>query len=483
MKHSNRSPFSDLLAQEQGTIRREAGVGIALGYPAPYGVGVSSLGAQTVYRAWNDVPGVACTRFFMPEKGSGKRPLVSVETRRPVSQAAAIAFSVACETDLYGVVELLDAAGIQPLRAHRADTDPPVIVGGPLTLLDPHLVGPLSDIVVVGESEQALPLIGEALAASTGRRELEVALSGSGNGIWVPVCRQEPPQPAEAPMALLPAFAATWSSQAEFKDLFLVEVARGCKRGCTFCVMSSRTVCAKRFRPVPIEKILQVIPSEAKGVGLVGAAVTDHPDIEALVGHIVDTGRRVSLSSVRADRLTPNLVQTLKRGGLRTLTVAADGSSDRLRKLLHKGIGADDLIRAAQLAKAATIRGVKLYSMVGLPGESDEDLKEFSDLIVAMSRHVRIAVAVQAFVPKPGTPLAGSAMPEIGEINRRLGLIKRGVKGRARFMSTSPRWSWVDWKMAHAGERAASIAIAARELGGNFSAWRKAISRILAEEF
>jgi radical SAM superfamily enzyme YgiQ (UPF0313 family) len=154
-----------------------------------------------------------------------------------------------------------------------------------------------------------------------------------------------------------------------------------------------------------------------------------------------------------------------------------------LRKLLHKGIGAEDLIGAAQLAKAANIRGVKLYSMVGLPGESDEDLKEFSDLIVAMSRHVRIAVAVQAFVPKPGTPLAGSAMPEIGEINRRLGLIKRGVKGRARLMSTSPRWSWVDWKMAHAGERAASIAIAARELGGNFSAWRKAISRILAEAF
>jgi radical SAM superfamily enzyme YgiQ (UPF0313 family) len=412
----------------------------------------------------------------MPEKGIGKSPLLALETQRPVSQAQAIAFSVACETDLYGVIELLDAAGIEPLRNDRSEADPPVIVGGPLTLLDPHLVEPVSDIVVVGESEEALPAIGEALATSRGRHELEVSLVGSGDGIWIPGRQKEPPKSVEVPIERLPAFAATWSSRAEFKDLFLVEVARGCKRGCAFCVMSSRTVCAKRFRPVPIEKVLRVIPPDAKGVGLVGAAVTDHPDIEELVERIVDTGRRVSLSSIRADRLTDKLVRSLKKGGLRTLTVAADGSSDRLRKSLHKGITADDLIRAARLARAAKIRGVKIYSMIGLPGEHEDDLREFSDLIVELSRQVRITVAVQAFVPKPGTPLAGEAMVEIGEINDRLRLIKRGIKGRARIMSTSPRWSWVDWKMAHAGEQAVHIAIAARALGGSFSAWRQAIS-------
>jgi radical SAM superfamily enzyme YgiQ (UPF0313 family) len=417
----------------------------------------------------------------MPAKGICNRPLRTLETQRPVSQAQAIAFSVACETDLYGVIELLDAAGIAPLRHDRSEADPPVIIGGPLTLLDPHLVGPMSDIVVVGESEDALPVIGEALVASRGRHELEQSLAGSGNGIWIPGRQQKPSKSVGVSIERLPAFAATWSPQAEFKNLFLVEVARGCKRGCAFCVMSSRAVCAKRFRPVPIDNVLRVIPPDAKGVGLVGAAVTDHPQIEELVERIVDIGRRVSLSSIRADQLTDRLVKTLKKGGLRTLTVAADGSSDRLRKLLHKGITADDLVRAAKLAREANIRGVKIYSMIGLPGEREDDIREFSDLIVDLSRHVRITVAVQAFVPKPGTPLAGETMAEIGEINERLGLIKRGIKGRARIMSTSPRWSWVDWKMAHAGEQAVHIAIAARGLGGSFSAWRQAISNTLTQ--
>jgi radical SAM superfamily enzyme YgiQ (UPF0313 family) len=175
------------------------------------------------------------------------------------------------------------------------------------------------------------------------------------------------------------------------------------------------------------------------------------------------------------------LVHTLKKGGLRTLTVAADGSSERLRRAMHKGIKAEDLVRAAKLAKTAHIRGVKIYSMIGLPGEGEEDLKEFSDLIVDLSRQVRITVAVQAFVPKPGTPLAGEAMADMGEITYRLGVIKRGIKGRARLMSTSPRWSWVDWKMAHAGGQAAGIAIAARERGGSYSAWRRAISAALPD--
>ncbi|MCP4680002.1 MAG: radical SAM protein [Deltaproteobacteria bacterium] len=472
--HRRSSPASPIV-DEQGTIHREAGTVVALGYPAPYRAGSVSLGAQTVYGAFNQVPGLSCTRFFLPGQGAVQRPLVSFETGRPVDEARAIAFSIACEAELIGIVELLVAADLEPLAEARGEVDPPVIIGGPLTLLDPHLVAPLADIVVVGEAEEALVPLGEALVATSGRGDLADALHDPPPGVWIPNRAAKPPSPAVAPAHLLPASAVTWSPHAEFKNLFLVEAARGCKRGCSFCVLSARACGRRPFTPVSVERILQTIPKGAPGVGLVGAAVTDHPEIVRIVDAVVKSGRRVSLSSIRADRLTDELARMLGKGGLRTLTVAADGSSERLRKAVHKGISAEHLLRAADIAKRAGIRGIKVYSMIGLPGEEDEDVLEFADLAIDLGGRLRTSVALQAFVPKPGTPLAQVKMTEEAIIRRRLDLVKRHVGGKVRIMPTSPRWSWLDWKLAHAGENAAPVAIAAYRKGGNFAAWRRAI--------
>ncbi len=448
---------------------------VALGYPAPYRVGAASLGAQTVYRAWNEIPGLACVRFFLPDKGPVPKPVLAAETGRPVAEATAVAFSIACEAELLGIVRLLSAAGLEPLAEDRDVEDPVVIVGGPLTLLDPRLVAPLADIVVVGEAEEALPVLGTALVATQGKRELLNSFSTPCPGVWLPGRDSNPPPPAMASKELLPATAATWSPHAEFKNLYLVEAARGCKRGCSFCVLSARADCASRFRPVPVDRILDSIPDGAPGVGLVGAAVTDHPNIERLVSDIVDSGRRVSLSSIRADRLTTDLARLLKKGGLRTLTVAADGSSERLRRAVRKQISESDLIGAAEVVAKSGMRGIKVYSMIGLPGEEDEDVEEFADLIVDLSRRIRTSVAVQAFVPKPGTALAAEPMAEQALIRHRIDLMKRRIRGRARILPTSPRWSWLDWKLAHAGPKAAHVAIEAHRNGAGFAAWRDAI--------
>ncbi len=412
----------------------------------------------------------------MPSKKPVSRPLLTAETGRPVVEAQAIAFSIACENELIGIVELLHAAGLDPLADQRDETDPAVIIGGPLTFLDPRLVSPLADIVVVGEAEKALYSLGKEVVRSLGKKELLGSLQQAGLGIWIPSYQSDPPPPAETPLDLIPAAAATWSSRAEFKNLYLVEAARSCKRGCTFCILSARAEWARRFRPVPIERVLASIPDEAPGVGLVGAAVTDHPEIERLVGSIVDSGRRVSLSSIRADRLTPELAQMLKTGGLRTLTVAADGSSERLRKAIHRNISTNDLIRAAEIAASVKIRNIKIYSMIGLPGEEDEDIREFADFTIELSRRVRTSIAMQAFVPKPTTPLADKKMADEAIIRHRINLMKRLIKDKARLMPTSPRWSWIDWKLAHAGPLAAHAAITAFRLGGGYAAWRRAIN-------
>ncbi len=464
-----------LPVDERGTIFRQSGSLVALGYPAPYRVGASSLGVQTVYRELNGIPGLACERFFLNTATAAPRPLVTLETAHPISRCSAIAFSAACETDLGGIIELLDAAGLAALRDDRAGGTPPVIIGGPLTYVDPRLVAPLADVVVVGEAEPVLARLGRAIAGTRDKAELLEALAGDTAGIWLPGEYPSPPRATHASVEQLPAIAATWSSEAELKNLFLIEATRGCKRGCAFCVMSARAHGAGCFRAIDADRILSAIPADAPGVGLVGAAVTDHPQIEALVEAIVDTGRRVSLSSIRADRLTEQLTRTLKRGGLRTLTLAADGTSDHLRRQIHKGIDGTNLIEAAHLAAKVGLKRLKLYAMVGLPSETDEDINEFATLLRELCQTITISVAVQALVPKPGTPLADQEMAPLRTIKQRLELLKKLIAGRARLTPTSPRWSWVDWKLAHGGERAALAAIQAHRQGGTFSAWRKAI--------
>jgi len=468
-------PECAVLEGEIGTIRCTAPRVFALGYPAPYAVAASSLGFQSVYAFMNGAAELACERFFDPGTKRARRSLRTAESAFPVRGAAAIGFSTACETELAGIAALLEAADLEPLAAQRGEGDPAVIAGGPLTLIDPRLLGALADAVVVGEAEEALPALRSAIACARGKGDLLDRLAAGIRGVWVPSRFAAPPAPAIAAPERLPAIATGWSSGAELKNLFLVEAARGCDRGCAFCVLAGRAGAVRSFRPVPTARVLASIPAAAPGVGLVGAAVTDHPEIEELVARIVASGKRVSLSSVRADRLTPALAAHLAAGGLRSLTLAADGASERIRTAIRKGLTADDLRRAAAIASEAGVRQLKVYAMVGLPDEEDDDVAELAALLGELAQRLEVVAAVQAFVPKPGTKLALATMAPLPDLRRRLELLRRLSSGKYRVSPTSPRWSWVDWKVAHAAERAGRIAVEAHRAGGGFSAWKAAI--------
>ena len=474
-RHHRQNP----LTKEMGTIRRHAPVRIALGYPAAYKVAASSLGYQTMYRLLNSNESVVCERFFMPENIPQSKDLLTAESDFPISRCACIALSVACETELLNVASLLIAAGMHPLSKERRDNDPPVVIGGPITMVDPKLIAGMADAVVVGDGEEAATILCNSLTDQLTKSDFLKNLSMAGAGLWVPKIQLEPPDAAHAPSSMLPAYAVTWSPDAELKDLFLVEVGRGCNRGCAFCVMSRRADSSCGFRQVGAKQILETIPPDVPGVGLVGAAVTDHKEIENLVKTIVARGQRVSLSSVRADRLTANLVESLVAGGLRTLTIAVDGSSQKLRRSINKGITVDHLEQAVKLAVEADLKHLKVYSMIGLPSETDADIDEFATLLLGFDKRLRISVAVQAFVPKPSTPMASVPMEKISVIRKRLDRLKRQLKGRVKVMPTSPRWSWIDWKIANSGMAASEIAYAAYLKGGNFAAWKTSIKEIL----
>jgi len=441
----------------------------------PYGQGLASLGLQTVYRAFNEPASISAERFFLPDEGSGEKgPIVTYETGRPVSEARIIAFSVSHEPQLAAVAALLRQAGIDPIREQRKAADPLVLVGGPLTIVDPLLFHHLADAVAVGEGEPLFIPLRRLLESCSDKQEFLAEVSRLA-GVYVPAMRPgSAPSPARADQSMLPAVGCIVSPLSELKDMFLVEAARGCPYACTFCVIGGKR--GGDFRPVAMEKILGAVPPWARKVGLVGAAVTSHPDIEAILDAFIGRNVEVSVASLRADRLTPSLMERLKAAGIRTVTIAADGSSERMRERLRKGITGDQLLGAADLARASGFRRLKLYAMVGLPDEDDADLKELVMLCREMSRRAPLTVAVQAFVPKPGTPLSGFVPLPVPEMERRLAYLKKKLAGVARLQGTSAKWSWIEYRIAHAGIEAGLIAARAADGGSTLAAWKRALA-------
>ncbi len=260
--------------------------------------------------------------------------------------------------------------------------------------------------------------------------------------------------------------------------MFMTEAARGCSRGCTYCVMRRST--NGGMRVVPTAEVLGGIPAEARRVGLVGAAVTDHPDIRAIVRGVVDGGRQVGISSLRADKLDDELVGLLARGGYRTLTVAADGVSERMRRVVERSTQEKHLLATAALAARHQLTTVKIYMMVGVPTETEADVDELIRFSGELTKlHPKIAFGVAPFVAKRHTPLDGTPFAGIDVVEDRLERLRRGLgvyKGKAIVRPTSARWAWVEYMLAQ-GDRRAGLAVAdAHAAGGSFAAWKKAFA-------
>lgn len=462
----------ELLDAEIGTIYRDAPVRVALVYPSPYSLAMASLGYQVVYRILNEIPGVCCERAMISSFDTPE-PFTTLESEWPVGEAAVIALSVATEAELPLAAQALIAAKVPPLEADRREDRgrwPLVIAGGPLTYADGTPLAALADVVIHGEAEDSLETLGGWLARAEdveGLLERCVELPGA-----VVPSRDDAERLPEFVLAAdrwLPASAVITTPRTEFGEMFLVEPARGCPHCCSFCVMEPRS-----YRTVDAETVLAAIPDHARRVGLVGAALGHHRQLRTIIRSIVDSGRGVSLSSLRADRLDEEMVELLVRGGSKTLTVAADGASLRLRQAVRKRVSAEDLLRATELGRAAGLRAVKLYAMIGLPDEEEADLVELCELTREMSRILPVSVALSPFVPKVRTSLASAEQPPLPVLRKRLAFIRGRLRGRADLRATSVREAWIENLVARSGFRAGVAAVDVARAGGGYAAWKRA---------
>jgi radical SAM superfamily enzyme YgiQ (UPF0313 family) len=480
------SPFRERvrrrLASEVGAIPSAGGFTAALLYPSPYHVGMSSLGFQRVYRLLQETPGLACERAFLDDDAvaEGGRyldvPLQTYETLRAVAELPVIATSVAYELEVAGLVMALEAAGLSPLRDQRDDRHPFVLAGGPLTFSNPTPLAPFCDAVVMGEAEEVLVTVMRTLEGTPKKVDRLAALAKLPH-VWVPAIHgEELPALGQCSDALLPAWGGLRAKETELSEMFLIETSRGCSRGCAYCVMRRSTNGGMRI--VPHDVVLGLIPDDAKRVGLVGASVSDHPKVVEIVSSLVDRGCEVGLSSLRPDKLKLEFVQALKRAGYRTLTTAMDGTSERMRKQLDRRAEVRHLIRAAENARATKMDRLKLYLMVGLPGETDDDIDECARFTTELSKIVPVALGIAPFCPKRNTPLVDAEFAGIQVVDRLLDRLRRGLKGRADVRATSAKWAWVEAVLAKGGAAEGLAVLEAVHDGGGFAAYKRAFAKI-----
>ncbi|MDB4940531.1 MAG: hypothetical protein JWP97_65 [Labilithrix sp.] len=469
------------LSDEVGRIEKQAPFTVALTYPSPYGAGMSSLGYQRIYRAIMESPGLACERVMLDDEAETNlaaqaRP-VSYESLRPLEEFPVIAASVAYEIEIGGLVRMLEAASIPALRTERdARRHPFVLAGGPLTFSNPLPLAPFCDALVIGEAEVITVEVLRVLESTASHADRLAALARIPH-VFVPEIHGAIlPSVAKVPDDMIPAYAAIRSPHMVLSDMFLVETERGCSRRCTYCVMRRSTNGGMRL--APMERILELVPHDAKRVGLVGAAVSDHPRIVDIVNTLTDQGREVGLSSLRPDRLKDDFVAALARAGYRTLTTAMDGPSEKMRELLERRAKEKHLIRCAELARQHGMHTLKLYLMIGLPGETDDDIDECARFTTELSKIVPVALGIAPFCAKRNTPMDGTAFAGISVVEKRLERLRRGLRGRADVRSTSAKWAWVEYVLAQGGPDEGLAVLEAVRDGGNFAAYKKAFGKL-----
>jgi radical SAM superfamily enzyme YgiQ (UPF0313 family) len=473
------------LSREQDTIIKDWGgkFPVALVYPNSYYLGMSNLGVHAIYSLLNSYSEVVCERAFWERDA---QPILSVESQRPLPDFAILAFSISYELDYFNIASILKASGIPLHAADRDERHPLVIAGGPCIIANPMPLSPFFDCLCIGEAEAILPTLLPILAEGiTGKRSDLLKTLATLPGVYVPQYYSGTPVVRQWVKNLddFPVNSVILTPDTELGDLYLIEVERGCQWGCYFCLVSNA------FSPMRYRSLDKLTDQARQGlkyrkrIGLVGAAVSDHPQIEELLVRLRRMGAELSISSLRMKSLSRIVLGEMAKGGAQTIALAPEAGSQRLRQIIKKGISEEDVLESVGKIAEQGIKQLKLYFMIGLPTETDEDIDEIIKLTLRCKYILdrqrtggRITLNIAPFVPKAGTPFQYLPMAQPSILNHRLSLLKRSLPPKGiTLKGKSIAWSQIQAVLARGDTELAEVLDNVEEV--SLSGWRKAIEK------
>ena len=494
------------------TVNPHAGQKVAIVYPNTYFVGMSNLGLHIIYEEINLRNDSVCERIFLPEKkeleayDKTKTPLMSVETQRPMHQFDVVAFDVTFEMDYFHIPLMLRHGRVPIMGKDRTEFDPIVIAGGPCATFNPEPFADFIDAFIIGEGEgivsRVLDIIRDGKMEGLDRHAILRQLANI-SGVYVPSLyvpiysddgefkgyhiAEGAPKTIKRHFEMLTSGGETVvaTNYTEFGAMYIIEVARGCGRHCRFC-MAGYCFRVPRVRPLEILKEgVDRAEKLGKKVGLMGAAISDYPEVDKLVTYIRSKDMRYSCASLRADSLTQAVVDGLADSGQKTITIAPETGSERLRRVINKGISEEHLQNAATLSAKSGIQHMRLYIMIGLPTETDEDIEAIVGLAERTQAHMaevgckgRLTLSINPFIPKPFTPFQWMAMDNQKTVEKKLQYIKKALqKNRIiEVLVESPKEAYIQGVLARGDRRLGAVlaACAADRGSKSFKAEMKA---------
>ena len=484
-----------ILEEEDGTVTKEWGgkKPICLVFPNYYHVGMSNLGFQLLYQHLNSLQGVVCERAFLPEKGEWEEyvrsntPLLSLESCRPLPQFQIIAFSLPFENDFLQLLSILHLAKI-PLKTKERDERVPLIMaGGAAVTLNPEPLAPYVDLFCIGEGEEVLvDLLNVFQGGRSGGRRGFLEEAARIEGVYVPALYQatydghgfikefspmEGTAPAQVKRRWIknpsrhPSHSAILTPLTEFKDMFLLEVNRGCPGRCRFCAARALHLPFRNREMDTLIKEANLGLQKGRRIGLVGSALTDHPRFTELCEYIVEKGGKISIASIRADAITDKLANLLALSGYRTVAIAPEAGTERLRKVVRKGFTEEEILTSVEVLAAHGIKNLKLYFIIGLPTETPEDTEGILDLTKRIRHQMvkggrtagGITLSINPFIPKAWTPFQWHPFEEVKSLKEKIKVIKKGLRNvpRLRVLHELPKWGYIQTLLSTGDRRMA----------------------------
>lgn len=492
--------------EKGAVVKRNKGlIRLALVYPNSYSTGMSSLGFQTMYKLSNGLDNVACERVFLPDKKGKDQSLKSCETGLPLNAFDIVAFSISFENDYLNIINMLRGSGIPLYSTRRTEDHPLVMAGGVACFMNPEPVSHFFDCFLLGEAECLIKdffkfyEMWKRETPGRVRRTLLEKLASQLPGAYVPLLYRDEygrdnrfkhlmplgeDFPARIPvhqvkdLSTIKTTTAVVTSQTAFKNIFLIETGRGCPHGCRFC-SAGFVYRPPRFYPVDvIAEAMDDAGTLSTRVGLVSPAVSDHPHINMICAMAAGKNLKTSFSSLRVDSLSTDMIDNLVCSGTKTVTIAPEAGSERMRRIINKKISETDILSAVHRLVSAGIIHIKLYFMIGLPFETDADIEaivaltlKIKNIFLEASRKQKkighITMSINSFVPKPGTPFQWTAMLPVSRLKNKLNVIKSSLKkvSNLRIHAESPRMSTINAFLARGDRRMAEVIETAAEQG------------------